>query len=599
MMNKLRNTHQSMCFYVLTLCVFLSIYFPNTLYAKNITPDPILNTVSIENLSESYKKGIDLMNENRLDSALLYLTVVANTAAQGNSINDSLLAMRAYNVCGIINFYNKNYQGAYSNYKKAIKAGGESNSYWVYTNIAIILNMFGAYDESEEMSVKTYYKAREAADWPHLIHIYSNLLNQSFINDRLANISDIIKDYSRLNIPKEGDVPFLEEVTKGIVSANDSKYTDAIAHFKKASLLAGSTSHPDRARIDCATYIAKSFTNAGNPDSALFYLDKARVIGHGDDLGDHLVDIYRLMAESHTAMSQHDKAKEYMLLHYALKDSISSMSDFSSIKKLDLNYEVGNYENKIMQVNKEKEQSQRYLLIISITMIVFIGLFIIVIVQNRKLRASNKSLFDKNVEILKASDAEKALYMEAKNSNADVTLKELPSQDSEETMSISDDNTLDDSDATESTTRLTIPESEQMRIKHAIEEFFYSSEEWMQSDFSLSRLCEIADSNKLYVSQVINDVMGTNFHSLLNHHRINEARRRLLDVKNYGGMTIEAIAESLGYKSRSNFSKNFKKYTGLNPKEYVIFAQGSPTASAASSISSSQANNSSSAPNNA
>ncbi len=75
------------------------------------------------------------------------------------------------------------------------------------------------------------------------------------------------------------------------------------------------------------------------------------------------------------------------------------------------------------------------------------------------------------------------------------------------------------------------------------------------------------------MSQVINDLIGTNFPSLLNSHRINEACRRLLDVKNYGGLTIEAIAESLGYKSRSNFSKNFKKHTGLNPKEYVILAQ--------------------------
>ncbi len=85
MMNKLRNQHQSICFYVLTLCVFLSICFNNMLSAKNISPDPILNSVPIENLSESYKRGVNLMNENHLDSALLYLTVVANTAAQRHS----------------------------------------------------------------------------------------------------------------------------------------------------------------------------------------------------------------------------------------------------------------------------------------------------------------------------------------------------------------------------------------------------------------------------------------------------------------------------------------------------------------------------------
>ncbi len=583
MLNKLRNTHQLLSFSILTLCAFLLIFSHNTLYAKAIVPEPIFSSVSVENLLESYKKGKSLMTENRLDSALLYFTAVAHTAVQGNTTEDSLMAMRAYNNCGIINFYNKNYQSAYSNYKKAIKAGGENNAYWIYTNIAIILNMFGAYDDAEKILVKTYYKARDLSDWNHLTHIYSNLMNQSFLYDRLSNISDIIQDYAGLDMPQKGDTPFLREVTKGIIKAKELKYNDAMRYFKQAEALTDSTTHPDRARIDCATYIAKTFTDAGKSDSALYYLNKARVLGLGDGLGDHLVDIYRLMAESYTAMHQPAKAKEYMLLHYALKDSISSMSEFSSIKNLDLNYEVGNYENKIMQVNKEKEQSQRYLLVISITMVVFIGLFIIVIVQNRKLRASNKSLFEKNVEILKAADAEKALYLETKNCpvEAVVPTEDMPSSTNEEVVSESHEDNVSDSDTPEAAPRLTIPHSEQMRIKEAIEKFFYSSEEWKTADFSLPRLCEIVESNKLYVSQVINDVMNTNFHSLLNSHRINEARRRLLDVKNYGGMTIEAIAESLGYKSRSNFSKNFKKYTGLNPKEYVIFAQHNPNVSPA------------------
>ena len=40
------------------------------------------------------------------------------------------------------------------------------------------------------------------------------------------------------------------------------------------------------------------------------------------------------------------------------------------------------------------------------------------------------------------------------------------------------------------------------------------------------------------------------------------------DREHYGHLTIEGIAASVGIKSRTNFSNNFKKITGLSPSEY-------------------------------
>lgn len=573
MMNKFANTHKIYLLFILTQSFLLSILFANDLAAKNITSNNIIDIVSHENMKNVYDKGVKYMNENRLDSALLYLTIVAKTAEQGKTKADSIIAMMAYNRCGSIHFFSKNYQGAYSNYKRAIKSGGEENAYWIYGNIAMILNMYGAYDDSEKLFINTYKRTLEKSDWNHLINVYSNILNQCYLNNHLDSISDILTGFHSLPIPPSIDVHFLEKITNGMISAKDADYNEAIKYFKQGYELADSTFFPDRARIDCATYVAKSFRDAGKPDSALVYLNNALSLANGEDMGDHLVNLYELISDCYAEMNNPVKAKEYLIRHYSLKDSISSIDDFSSIKNLDLNYEVDNYENKIMQVNKEKEQSRRYLFIISITLLVFLGLLIIVIVQNRKLKTSNKFLFEKNLEILKAADADRTNYLETKREKEEQKISESSSHDLGGDGNMKDDILTAPDDPKQQSARLNIPEEEQMRIKDAVEKFFYSSEEWKSPDFSLPRLCEIIGSNKQYVSQVINDLIGTNFPSLLNSHRINEACRRLLDVKNYGGLTIEAIAESLGYKSRSNFSKNFKKHTGLNPKEYVILAQ--------------------------
>ncbi|MGM9866391.1 MAG: helix-turn-helix domain-containing protein [Lepagella sp.] len=46
------------------------------------------------------------------------------------------------------------------------------------------------------------------------------------------------------------------------------------------------------------------------------------------------------------------------------------------------------------------------------------------------------------------------------------------------------------------------------------------------------------------------------------------AQRRILDVKHYGNLTIQAIAESVGYRSQSGFVQLFKKATGFTPSMF-------------------------------
>jgi len=67
--------------------------------------------------------------------------------------------------------------------------------------------------------------------------------------------------------------------------------------------------------------------------------------------------------------------------------------------------------------------------------------------------------------------------------------------------------------------------------------------------------------------------LGKNLHQLISEYRIKEACRRISDQDQYGRYTIEAIAASVGFKSRTNFSTNFKKVTGLTPSQYLREAQ--------------------------
>ena len=71
-----------------------------------------------------------------------------------------------------------------------------------------------------------------------------------------------------------------------------------------------------------------------------------------------------------------------------------------------------------------------------------------------------------------------------------------------------------------------------------------------------------------YVSQVLNDYYHQSLTNVVNEYRIREACRRINDREHYGQLTVQAIAESLGFKSYPNFVTNFKKFTGLTPSAY-------------------------------
>ena len=69
------------------------------------------------------------------------------------------------------------------------------------------------------------------------------------------------------------------------------------------------------------------------------------------------------------------------------------------------------------------------------------------------------------------------------------------------------------------------------------------------------------------LSQVINTELKTNFYSLINKYRIEEAKRLLIDP-NKQHLNILEIAFETGFNSKSAFNTAFKKNTTMTPSQY-------------------------------
>lgn len=91
---------------------------------------------------------------------------------------------------------------------------------------------------------------------------------------------------------------------------------------------------------------------------------------------------------------------------------------------------------------------------------------------------------------------------------------------------------------------------------------------YRNADLSLAELAEKLDSNTTYVSKVINDVADSNFTTFINRYRVEEACKLLIDPES-SHLSIEGIALTVGFHSKSAFNGAFKRNTGKTPSEYA------------------------------
>ncbi|MEM8928829.1 MAG: helix-turn-helix domain-containing protein [Bacteroidota bacterium] len=82
------------------------------------------------------------------------------------------------------------------------------------------------------------------------------------------------------------------------------------------------------------------------------------------------------------------------------------------------------------------------------------------------------------------------------------------------------------------------------------------------------KIADVADELNMpsqRLSQFLNDNMGKSFSSFINEHRINAAKKMLLQNNQY---TTEAIGYECGFNSKSTFFTTFKKLTGHTPANF-------------------------------
>jgi AraC-like DNA-binding protein len=103
--------------------------------------------------------------------------------------------------------------------------------------------------------------------------------------------------------------------------------------------------------------------------------------------------------------------------------------------------------------------------------------------------------------------------------------------------------------------------------------FVEKSKIYLNAELSLEELAVQVKIPKHHLTQVLNDCIKKNFYVYINEYRIQEAVKRLKNIKN--DVNILSLAYDCGFNSKSSFNNYFKKLTGYTPSAYRKMAESS------------------------
>jgi AraC-like DNA-binding protein len=91
---------------------------------------------------------------------------------------------------------------------------------------------------------------------------------------------------------------------------------------------------------------------------------------------------------------------------------------------------------------------------------------------------------------------------------------------------------------------------------------------YLDEDLMLEHLAKELNQHSKYLSYVINAQAKMTFFDFINHFRVQEFNRKVLEPKNRQ-LTFLSIAFDCGFGSKSSFNRAYKNEMGISPTEFI------------------------------
>lgn len=324
-------------------------------------------------------------------------------------------------------------------------------------------------------------------------------------------------------------VPYVKKVREALASGISGNPAAGAEKMGEALTLFEVSTDSKRYRTLHAFIEGELWMKAGNPQLAASCFKRAIGISVAEGYANLTERAYAALAGCFKASGDNDSIQYYHHASLSIRDSLFNARRYEDVKNLETAGQISSLQQSVREATREADYArQRTIWLLAGDSVLLIALLLLYL-SHRRLGAAYREIYKRNIELSRSSAGVRK---------------------------------ADDSEATDAT-----PEEEEL-LKKAIS-VFEGDDEIYNADFSIERLSELVGGHPKNVSRIINRLTGKNFNTLLGEYRVKKACLIFSDTDKLRTMTVEGVAESVGYRSRTYFSKIFKDFTGLTPSQFI------------------------------
>lgn len=485
-------------------------------------------------------EGREYFEKREAGKALSRFLLVGDRYQENDSPEQLDLSIRALNNAGCVYKYIYfDYPQAFEYFSRAYslceESGNDNFLPVILVNLGDLLNDYGVtynspsvMEDARKLFDDCFVRSVESKNWELMTTAFYNLSNMNFDVD-LNKYKDI---FSPEIPPQTPDLEFVRLQYNGIRNLQEEKFAKARESFEKQLQTINTQWEARRDSICVYMNIAETYKREKLYDRQLEYLLTALERTSDDDIIDMEVEVARQLAECYKNLGDSLNYEKYHDLYLERREEMHN-SRLATIGELKYISDLRREESKARKATVKSRMLG--LMVVGLGIILFIIVVASVLIwrNNKALKQTNQSLYEKYNLLL---GAEKNARKEEKYSKSQ----------------------LDD--------------TKKEKLIESISEVMNDPTQICRDDFTSKELAQLVGSNTTYVSQVINETYGMSFSAFLGASRVKLVCRRIGEGTFYNNITIEGIANSVGFKSRTAFINAFKREVGLTPSQYIKMA---------------------------
>ncbi|MFN5418342.1 MAG: helix-turn-helix domain-containing protein [Flavobacteriia bacterium] len=458
-------------------------------------------------------------------------------------LHDTSGIINTYSSIGISYSYGLKYKTALDYFLKGLKMAEKFQDrkllVLMLNDVAYIYNVQEEYEKALPLLLRTISMRKSL---PNELPVVMGYINISTIYYNLGSNNKALAYLdTAFNVAEKWRLNHIKQAVyqrRGIVFNKMGLHEKAIKNLRLAIKMQGEMNNT-RGQATSLVQLANVFLGLNKLDSANYFYDKGLEVAKSFHFLDIISDIYKGKSETLKKQGKFEESIKFLTNHHILKDSLTNKDVSRMLGDIESKYKIAKKEQEIIHHERIISSQKKALISLISLLIVTIVILTIAIFQYQQKNRASKILAKTNLELTK---------------------KEL-------IIDVSKPKLIHKNDETIKYTSSSLDEIQKEELLEKLLALMDEKKPFLNPDITLALVAEELEVYPRYVSQIINEKFEKNFYNFINEYRVKEARILLIN-KAYENYSIEGIANSVGFNSKSSFNTFFKKITGITPSYF-------------------------------